>query len=278
MRVSAYADAGAFLLVAGPLLMRAEAVNCLGLGIVSSLVSDPGRYPKAHLLSVEDPSGLHGVAWMTPPWPLGLSPMPRAAVASLVEHVATLEDRVSGVVGPKPAVDEFKELWLSREHRLQSTVEQRIYSLERVSPPRSVPGALRIATEGDRECVMEWSRCFVQECGITDSPEAVRQHVRASLANGSRVLWESEGEAVSMAAFGGRTPSGVRINWVYTPPEHRRHGYASAVVAALSQKLLDQGRKFCFLYTDLANPTSNSIYQTIGYSPVCDSAHHTFGD
>jgi predicted GNAT family acetyltransferase len=79
-----------------------------------------------------------------------------------------------------------------------------------------------------------------------------------------------------MVGFGGETPSGIRISWVYTPPSRRRQGYASALVAAMSQKLLDEGRKFCFLYTDLANPTSNSIYQRLGYQPVGDSMYYAF--
>jgi uncharacterized protein len=223
--------------------------------------------------------GFVAVAWMTPPWALGLSPMSKAAVAAIIEHVAALEDRVPGVVGPKPTVDEFRELWLSRQRcSLKSTIEQRIYSLRRAIPPRSVAGKLRAATEVDRACVTGWSLAFIKDCGLTDSPESVLRNVSTALGNGSRVLWEVDGEPVSMAGYGGRTPSGIRINWVYTPPPYRRHGYASAVVAALSQKLLDDGRRFCFLYTDLANPTSNSIYQRIGYKPVCDSAHYTFGD
>ena len=72
------------------------------------------------------------------------------------------------------------------------------------------------------------------------------------------------------AGFGGRTPNGIRIGPVYTPPEQRRRGYGSALTAALTQQLLDGGRRFCFLFTDLANPTSNSIYQRIGYRPVTD--------
>jgi hypothetical protein len=83
------------------------------------------------------------------------------------------------------------------------------------------------------------------------------------------VIWD-DGQAVSMAGFGGRTPNGIRIGPVYTPPELRGRGYASALTAALTQRLLDEGRQFCFLFTDLANPTSNSIYQRIGYRPVSD--------
>ncbi len=45
---------------------------------------------------------------------------------------------------------------------------------------------------------------------------------------------------------------------------------ASAVTAAATQAALDAGRRFVFLFTDLANPTSNKIYQAIGYEPVID--------
>jgi uncharacterized protein len=79
-----------------------------------------------------------------------------------------------------------------------------------------------------------------------------------------------------MASFSGATPNGIRISPVYTPPEHRRKGYAISCVATLSQMLLDKGNKYCFLFTDLANPTSNSIYQKIGYQPICDFSNYWF--
>jgi predicted GNAT family acetyltransferase len=79
-----------------------------------------------------------------------------------------------------------------------------------------------------------------------------------------------------MVGVAGPTPNGIRINAVYTPPEFRRRGYASACVAEVSQRMLDSGRKFCFLFTDLANPTSNKIYKAIGYRHVADGQHITF--
>jgi hypothetical protein len=81
---------------------------------------------------------------------------------------------------------------------------------------------------------------------------------------------------VSLAGWGGRTPNGVRIGPVYTPPEHRRRGYGSAVTAAVTAEQLAAGRTFCFLYTDLANPTSNKIYTEIGYELVCDAIDYAF--
>ena len=90
------------------------------------------------------------------------------------------------------------------------------------------------------------------------------------------MLWEDGGEAVSVSGWGGPTPNGIRIGPVYTPPALRGRGYATALVAELSQALLDEGRSFCFLFTDLANPTSNAIYERIGYVRVCESAMVAF--
>ena len=90
-------------------------------------------------------------------------------------------------------------------------------------------------------------------------------------------IWEDGGQPVCIAGFSGPTPHGIRIVSVYTPPELRGRGYASACTAALSQHLLDQGREFCFLFTDLSNPTSNHIYQEIGYRPVGDVDEYAFG-
>ncbi len=89
-------------------------------------------------------------------------------------------------------------------------------------------------------------------------------------------LWENRDRVVSMAGASGETPNGIRIGPVYTPPELRGRGYASALTAAVSQHQLDSGRRFCFLFTDLANPTSNKIYRAIGYEPVTDVDQYAF--
>ena len=96
-----------------------------------------------------------------------------------------------------------------------------------------------------------------------------RGMVQRAIEGGRLFVWKDP-QPVSMAAWAGPTPRGVRVNMVYTPPELRRRGYASAAVSALTKRLLDSGRKFVFLFTDLSNPTSNKIYQQMGYEAVCD--------
>jgi hypothetical protein len=132
---------------------------------------------------------------------------------------------------------------------------------------------MRRAAEQDRALLAAWIEAFRREALPDDESRAdVNRKVDRWLHERDRTawLWEVDGRAVSFAGSGSPTPNGIRIGPVYTPPEDRRHGYASALVAAASQELLDQGRRFCFLFTDLANPTSNHVYKAIGYEPVTD--------
>jgi predicted GNAT family acetyltransferase len=116
----------------------------------------------------------------------------------------------------------------------------------------------------------EWWDAFGIEIGEQLARGSGREAIATRLAGRQIFLWKNANKIVSMAAWAGPTPNGVRINLVYTPREHRNRGYASANVAALSRHLLDSGKKFCFLFTDLANPTSNSIYRKIGYRCICN--------
>jgi hypothetical protein len=151
-------------------------------------------------------------------------------------------------------------------------MEERIYRAESVEQPAGVPGRMRRYQPADRELVVAWLEAFSAEAQPAGAPPldaAAWLDRRISSPEGHVVLWE-DGPVVSMAAYGQPTPHGIRIGPVYTPPELRRRGYASAVTAAVTQALLDGGRRYCFLFTDLANPTSNIIYQRIGYRPVTD--------
>jgi len=94
----------------------------------------------------------------------------------------------------------------------------------------------------------------------------------------SLYLWELDGTPRAIAGHSGPTPCGMRIGPVYTPPDQRRHGYASAFVAALSQQLLEGRCEFCFLFADRLNPTSNHIYQAIGYEAACDIDQYRTAD
>jgi predicted GNAT family acetyltransferase len=125
-----------------------------------------------------------------------------------------------------------------------------------------------VATSADRALLESWSAAFAEEVG--DSPGRPADLVDERLSYGGLTLWEADGAPVSLGGRHRPAAGAVRVSPVYTPAEHRRQGYAGAVTAAVSQAALDAGADHVVLFTDLANPTSNALYQRLGYRPVED--------
>jgi predicted GNAT family acetyltransferase len=275
MNVRRLDDPAAFLETASPLLLEDEARHNLMLGIGATLRDEPAHYPERRLWLVEDGPDVVGAALQTPPHNLVVArPSEEAAVEALA---ASIDDDLPGVNGAVPEVDRFAAAWSAKTGvRPRTTFAQGLFQLDRVEPVSGVSGAMREAVPEDRELLIEWWQAFADEALGDSAVESAADAVdhRLSAREAGAVIWE-DGEPVSSAAFGGPTPNGIRIGPVYTPPEHRRHGYASAVTAGLSSRLLES-RRFCFLYTDLANPTSNKIYEQIGYRRVCEAASIAF--
>lgn len=151
-------------------------------------------------------------------------------------------------------------------------MRERIYRLTRVNPPLAISGGPRRAGMQDRSLLIEWVVDFHAEAVPTEADRAREAIANWDPETGRQFwLWEIDGQPVSLVGAGNPTPRGMRIGPVYTPPALRGRGYATGLTAFVSQRQLDDGYRFCFLYTDLANPTSNHIYQQIGYEPVADA-------
>lgn len=272
-------DPGAFLEAARPLLLEDEARNNLILGIAGTLRDDPSTHSEYRLWLVEDGGRIAGAALQTPPFNLVVAlPSTHEAIA-LADALHAEGVDIPGVTGAVPEVDTFARAWENRSDvRRRQRMAQRIYCLTKLRPVEGVHGRAREATERDRPLLLAWVTAFGDEATAEGAPGREADRVvdqRLSARAGGFTIWE-DGEPVSVAGWGGMTPNGVRIGPVYTPPEHRRRGYGSAVTAAASADRLAAGRTFCFLYTDLANLTSNKIYTDIGYEPVCDSIDYAF--
>jgi predicted GNAT family acetyltransferase len=169
----------------------------------------------------------------------------------------------------------FAEKWSQiAKVKCRDGMHQRIYELRKVNPPQWAQGAIRLAMRSDVDLAEQWAIAFNDEAIGTPSDD-LRGLVERKIEARELYLW-IDCDPVSMAATTRPTRHGVGVNLVYTPPPLRGKGYASSCVAALSQLQLDSGYQFCVLYTDLANPTSNSIYQKIGYEAVCDSDEYVF--
>jgi GNAT superfamily N-acetyltransferase len=241
------------------------------------------------MAAVHEGDGLMAAAVRTAPFRVivysarGADPEPlHLIVDDLVDFTAksppdTPAGQVSGVVANSPTGLAFAEAWTSRTGKpFKPGKNLRIYELREVIPPHDVPGHLRPARDSDLPLVADWIHNFNIDAFLPADREEARTLAERRIDSGDIYLWKHEGRSVSMAGRGRRTTHGSTIGLVYTPRELRNRGYASACVAALSQQLLDAGWEFCTLYTDLANPTSNSIYQRIGYRPVCDSNEYDF--
>lgn len=272
MTVHRFTDARGFCRRAYEFLMRDEASHNLMLGLCTALADCalPAR-PATYLATVEAAGQVLGAAVRTPPYNVILSYMPPYAAAHLARDMHTTREPLPGVHGPTPQAETFARAWTALTGQA-STVRRRMraYQLDAVAPALRAPGALHRATLGDRDLAARWFQDFTREALEEEPPDDHIALIEQRIRDGIVYLWLHEGRPVSMACSGGTTPSGVRISGVYTPPDCRGRGYASACVAALSQHLLDSGRRHCFLYTDLDNPTANRLYAAIGYRPVCD--------
>jgi predicted GNAT family acetyltransferase len=276
MEVRRLDDPVAFLDAAGSLLLEDEARHNLILGIAGTLRDHPSFYPE-HLLWLAEENAVQGAAVRTPPYNLALA-RPRSSEA-LEALAAGIDDDLPGVVGAQPEVEGFARAWAARTAATPRVVRgQGVFRLDRVEPVADVMGRMQDATENDRALLVAWWDAFMEEAlgqgAVGLGSETAVDH-RLQAASAGIVLWKAGKEPVSVAAYGNPTPNGVRIGPVYTPPHLRRNGYASALTAALSERLLRTYR-FCFLFTDLANPTANRIYEQIGYGRVCEAAEIAF--
>jgi hypothetical protein len=275
LRIERFDDVRSFYERVGPFLGAREAEHNLLLGFRTRLERD------AHAFGPDDPylaaalegDSVVGVATRTPPFNLVLSLMEPATAAAFADALAG--EPLPGVIGPLDAGEAFVAHWPAPA---SVVVEERAYEATELIPPRETTGTMRRAGEADRELLVEWMTAFLEEAmgELDDVSAAASVDHRLADPHGALAIWE-DGEPVAFAGYGSPTPSGMRVGPVYTPPALRGRGYASALTAAVTAEVLASGRRFCFLYTNLANPTSNSIYQRIGYRPVLDVNVWRFG-
>jgi predicted GNAT family acetyltransferase len=284
MHLTRFSSAQAFLARAQDFLLVNEAHHTMPIGVASILAFKPDAYQTEPYFAVVEENGVLLVAAVrTPPYNVILSLCEhRAALELIAQDVHTLYAGkvVAGVIAPKPVSIQFAEIWRALTGQaFHLKTAERAYKLEKVKPISGVSGHMRRAVEADRALMIKWVAAFQDEAFGGHEATLVERVVNNSLTLPPNVrgafLWEDE-HAVTLVGYGGPTPNSMRIGPVYTPPEFRRRGYASACTAGVSQYLLDSGRKFVTLFTDLANPISNHIYQEIGYVPVCDADEYKF--
>jgi GNAT superfamily N-acetyltransferase len=232
--------------------------------------------PATFVKVLDDDAKLIGTAMRTPPAQVLLGAMPPAAVGPVAETMARWCPDAPGVQGEIDQARDFAERWrtlVGGDYELGHGL--RLHRLGTLRVPAAT-GAPRQATEDDLPLLVDWYVAFGED---VDDPSSREQTVRAAedkLADGRTWLWEEEGgRPVSLVGHTRTQFGAARIGPVYTPAEHRGHGYASALTGHVSRRIRETGAEVC-LYTDLANPTSNKIYAAIGYEPVGDFVRYRF--
>lgn len=270
MDVVTYRLAEAFLERASPFLLGAESEHNLPCGVAlyqRGVAPHDGRF----FATLEQGGEVIGVAVWTSPFRLLLSRLPADVVTEIAEHVASLGLALPGV----HATDETAEAFAAAFTRATGKTakldhRERQYEVTRVVPPAGVSGALREAVAEDVDLVASWVQGFNTDVGFPRvSDEAVRRSVAQRIERHEVFVWVDGGPR-SMAALTRPTPNGVAINYVFTPEEERGKSYAKACVAALSSRELGRGKRAVCLNADLANPISNQVYLSIGFTPVAD--------
>ena len=268
-------DAGEYVDRVGVFLRRRPVEHSVLLTTAATRVGEEVAAGESSLwLWVEDDEEVVATAQHTPPRGAYLSTGPAEAMRKLARTLWQLRTGLPGVAGPDNSPQEFATEW-SRLGGPQATpvMGQGLYAANAVSILSGIPGRLRLATDDDAPLLRGWADQFWAEAGARSSGD---DEVGPRIAAGLLFVWEVDGAVVSMAAVTVAQGGVSRVGLVYTPAENRKRGFASVCVASLTARELTTPGRTCMLYTDLANPTSNSIYQAVGYRRVGDAVELRF--
>lgn len=275
MKAIAYTQPTLFLNAVNELLSTQEAFNNLPLGITVKFCQTypegvEADHDKFRMIVVEDNGKVVAMACQDVPRFLlfYLGEGEHEEKARLIsDMIKEQEWEITGVVGERAAAHQLAKAFVGSNYSI--TAEHLCYELREVIPPRPAPGILKVAGIESKDLIFKWLEEFYDEV----IPEEERDMgipfdlTEERLKNGQVFLWEDE-EPVSMAVATRPLPNGICVSYVYTPLEARKKGYASNIVAALSSEMLRRGKTYCALFTDGHNPTSNKIYQDIGYNLI----------
>ena len=257
-----------FLESAGDFLRSRPVENTLPLTIVRALrLRGPQVYGSDAPVfgwSTTGDGRVNGAFLQTPPHPLLLSDAP-----DLPELADLLRDRpLPAINAPRAAAEAFAARW----HQLTGAgskvaMRTRLFRLGTLVPPPAPPGSARVAGPEDRDLLIDWLDRFQREVHGGRQEDSGKT-VDDKISFGGLTIWAVGGEPVSTAGVTRNEAGVVRVAPVYTPPELRGRGFGAAVTAAVTQRALDAGAEDVVLFTDVTNPTSNALYERLGYRPV----------
>lgn len=280
LHIDHYTNPSAFYSTTGAFLMAREIENNVSIGLALNAIR--GGSSRVQMWRVHDGQNVVGAALISPGRKLNLVTPAEAVAPVLAERLLADGVALPGIRGEPAACQRFAEVWgQGSGQQAHLEMPQLLYRLDAVLPTTVVTGVMRKAYPVERAHLITWMDGFEEDAFGTFRPGESERYIdilmEASDGRGIWV-WEVNGRSVSMVSVNRLTPHGAVVSGVYTPPEHRRNGYAGALTAEVSAQMLASGRKWCTLYTDRNNPTSNKIYQQIGYFVVAEQEDWGFGD
>lgn len=282
VKIQSHDDANELISLSGAYLELNEGENNLPIGLAYRLAKNPRYYgPESPLLlSISEQSRTVGVVIMTPPRRLILSRFKTSvevAMVHLTRYLRGVNASIPGVTGPAAEAQAFSDCWVEEIPSVSSEVvtRMRVFEARTVADIPLSPGELRLARMVDHPLMTQWIVAFSETIGEPVDVDRAKSNVQQYIKDRQLYIW-NDGAPVSIATETRPIRNGTTISTVYTPPEHRSKGYATSCVWSLTKKLLSDRYTFCSLYTDLSNPTSNSIYAKIGYVPLGDALSFDF--
>ncbi|MCG7344535.1 GNAT family N-acetyltransferase [Sporosarcina sp. ACRSL] len=280
MKFVQFEDAERFAKVAEPIIAKKEDVYSLFYGVLQAIKAK--KYENPFMAAVMEGEEVLVLLQMTPPHPLNLIIVDESRAEELIDFIIR-ELRgnliaVPSVISVKKWALSFAKAWEQITGETQKLLmDQGLYRLDKIEESLEMsPGNWRFATKADAPLIENWFALFEEDTNIgKTAPELIKEKVASFIEAQEIFLWENEGKVVSMMKKARPTENGVTVSFVFTPKEERKKGYARTMVAHGSKELL-KDYKFCVLYTDMMNPTSNKIYQEIGYKHIADSIHIGF--
>jgi len=280
MEFTVYENPNEFARKAEPYLKEKEDVFSLFLGVLQGIKA--GHYENPFMATIEEDGELLALFQMTPPYPFNMVIINEnrleESLSRVIDEIVSRKVSITSVISLKPWAYRFAEKWKEATgETYELEIDQGLYRLDEVDETlEKSSGAWRYAESSDRPLIERWYHLFSEDAGLPPSPDDyIKGQVEMFVRNKEVFLWEDEGKIVSMMKKARPTDYGVTVSFVFTPREERKKGYARTMVAAGSKELLKEF-DFCVLYTNMLNPTSNKIYQEIGYKRIADSVQLKF--
>jgi len=274
-------SAGDFLKKCEDFMLHNESENNLVIGLADAMNRQMRDFNAPLYFALIENDNVIGAALRTDEQrPLAITRMNVEAVEQLCSTLKFKDIALAGVVGEEVSSKNFSKCYCF-SIGVTSTLGmyQGVYETDKIKIPKNKVLKMHLARKDNLEVTAKFMAGFINDCFPSDknvaekSKKMARRHIKNQ---SSYLLVNEQNDFVSMAANNRETRNTACISWVYTPPQFRMQGYGAMITALVSQKMLDSGKKRCNLFTDLKNPTSNSIYKKIGYKMIGKSKQFEF--